>query len=144
MADTISEQLARLQQSGMMRRLQPLSGRGAGLVDHRGRRLINLSSNDYGVYVDNSFNNRIYLNNLINNGINAHSWNSSNFWNSTDLFGYIYKGAIYKMRVGNYWSGYFGPDHIGDGLGDRPQIVSEKERDQYPLKDTSEKYALRG
>ena len=47
MADTISEQLARLQQSGMMRRLQPLSGRGGGLVDHRGRRLINLSSNDY-------------------------------------------------------------------------------------------------
>ena len=45
--EPISEELALLQQSGMMRRLQPLSGRGGGRVDFGGRRLINLSSNDY-------------------------------------------------------------------------------------------------
>ncbi len=47
MMESISEELALLQQSGMMRRLQPLSGRGGGRVDCHGRRLINLSSNDY-------------------------------------------------------------------------------------------------
>ncbi len=45
--DSIREQLTRLQQSGMHRSLKPLSARGEGQVDFRGRRLINLSSNDY-------------------------------------------------------------------------------------------------
>lgn len=103
----------------------------------------NLSVNDYGVYVDNSFNNRIYMNNLIDNLNNAHSWNSTNSWNSTDLLSYIYNGVAYKRHVGNYWSGYFGPDPFGDGLGDLPQTVFEKEKDYNPLKKPSEKYTLR-
>jgi parallel beta-helix repeat protein len=102
----------------------------------------NLSINDYGIYVDNSFNNRIYMNNLINNQNNAHSWNSTTFWNSTELVSYSYNGVPYKRRVGNYWSGYFGPDPFGDGLGDLPQTVVDKEKDYNPLKKPSEKYTL--
>jgi parallel beta-helix repeat protein len=102
----------------------------------------NLSINDYGIYVDNSFNNRIYMNNLIENLNNAHSWNSTNFWNSTELVSYSYNGVAYKRHVGNYWSGYFGPDPFGDGLGDLPQTVMDKEKDYNPLKKSSEKYTL--
>jgi len=104
----------------------------------------NLSINVYGVYVDNSYNNRIYMNNLINNNNHVHSWNSTNFWNSTEPLSYTYNGVTYRRYVGNYWSAYFGPDPFGYGLGNRPQIVSGKERDYNPLKRTSERYTLRG
>ena len=104
----------------------------------------NLSINEYGVYVDNSFNNRIYMNNLIGNNNDAHSWNSTNYWNSTELLKYIYNGVQYRRYVGNYWSGYFGPDPFGDGLVDRPHAVSGRERDYNPLKKPSENYTLRG
>lgn len=102
----------------------------------------NLSINDYGIYVDNSFSNRVYMNNLVENLNNAHSWNSTNFWNSTELVSYSYNGVAYKRHVGNYWSGYFGPDPFGDGLGDRPQTVMDDEKDYNPLKNPSEKYTL--
>lgn len=102
----------------------------------------NLSINDYGIYVDNSFSNRIYMNNLINNQKSAHSWNSTNFWNSTELISYSYNGVAYNRYVGNYWSGYFGPDPFGDGLGDLPQTVVEGVKDYNPLKKPSEKYTL--
>jgi nitrous oxidase accessory protein len=103
----------------------------------------NLSLNEYGIYADNSFENRVYMNNLINNQNNAHSWNSTNFWNSTELLTYSYNGVAYKRHLGNYWSGYFGPDPFGDGLGDLPQTVSERETDQNPLKKPSAEYTLR-
>jgi len=83
------------------------------------------------------------MNNLINNQKNVHSWNSTNFWNSTDLLTYSYNGVEYKRRLGNCWSGYFGPDPFGDGLGDLPQKVSEREMDHNPLKKTSVEYTLR-
>lgn len=59
--ETLREQLDQLQQSGMARRLQPLSGRSGGLVDYRGKRLLNLSSNDYlGLAGDRDFLDEFY------------------------------------------------------------------------------------
>jgi parallel beta-helix repeat protein len=104
----------------------------------------NLSINDYGIYADQSFNNRIYMNNIVNNQNNAHSWNSTNFWNSTEILRYTYNGVAYRRYLGNHWSGYFGPDPFGDGLGDIPHTVSGQERDYNPLRRTSEMYTLRG
>ena len=45
--DSLREELEQLKQSGMYRRLRPLSKRKAGTVDFEGSTLINLSSNDY-------------------------------------------------------------------------------------------------
>ena len=104
----------------------------------------NLSYNDFGLYADNSFNNRIYMNNIINNGKNAYSWNSTNYWNSTDRLIYVYRGVPYRRHLGNHWSGYFGCDDFGDGLGDSPQTISERDNDYSPLKNPSEKYAIQG
>ncbi len=59
--DRLRNELEQLQQSGMARRLQPLSGRSGGLVDVHGRRLINLSSNDYlGLAGDRGFLDEFY------------------------------------------------------------------------------------
>jgi nitrous oxidase accessory protein NosD len=36
-------------------------------------------------------------------------------------------------QVGNYWSDYTGTDSNGDGIGDTPYIIDEKNQDRYPL-----------
>ncbi|MCW4024864.1 MAG: right-handed parallel beta-helix repeat-containing protein [Candidatus Bathyarchaeota archaeon] len=36
-------------------------------------------------------------------------------------------------QVGNYWSDYTGVDANGDGIGDTPYIIDEKNQDRYPL-----------
>jgi hypothetical protein len=36
-------------------------------------------------------------------------------------------------KVGNYWSDYTGADSNGDGVGDTPYIIDEKNQDRYPL-----------
>lgn len=72
--ESISEELALLQQSGMMRRLQPLSGRGGGWVDCRGRRLINLSSNDYlGLAGDTALLDEFYAQRTDDNAMERYS-----------------------------------------------------------------------
>ena len=45
--ESIRAELEKMRQSGMYRSLRPLANRGAGTVEHEGRTLINLSSNDY-------------------------------------------------------------------------------------------------
>ncbi len=97
----------------------------------------NLSINVYGVYVDNSYNNRIYMNNLINNN-NHVLLELHELRNSTEPLSYTYNGVTYRRYVGNYWSAYFGPDPFGYGLGEQaPDRIWEGE-DYNPLKRTSE------
>ena len=84
-----------------------------------------------------SSNNRIYLNNFIDNPAeyipyvydfytdpnyrNAfpNMTPSTNFWDNS--------------TIGNYWSNYDGTDANGDGIGDTPYIIDENNRDNYPL-----------
>jgi nitrous oxidase accessory protein NosD len=67
-------------------------------------------------------NNRIYLNNFINNSNNVLGWvagKEGNFWDN--------------MTLGNFWSDYKGVDSDGDGLGDTPYLIQNRWLDKHPL-----------
>jgi len=94
----------------------------------------------YGVYFGSSCNNKVYLNNFINNGINACSYISIDFWNSTRPITYEYHGLSYTSYLGNYWSDYTGIDANGDGVGDIPYILDSSNQDDCPLVQPCENY----
>ncbi len=75
-----------------------------------------IENNTYGVYIDGK-NNLVYLNNFIENDINAYE-NGTNFWNNE--------------TIGNYWDDYNGYDIDGDGIGDIPYEINGN-FDNFPL-----------
>lgn len=78
----------------------------------------------WGFSLRYSSHNRIFNNNFIENGINAHDeFGINNQWNFTD--------------IGNYWSDYPGVDADDDGIGDTPYLVSGNtgSYDYYPIWD---------
>jgi len=92
-----------------------------------------VSNNNYnGIHIYSSSNNKIYLNNFINNADNVHSEESNNIWNSTEEIAYIYNGSTYTNYLGNYWSVYSGSDNDNDGIGDTPYSIYSN-NDTYPL-----------
>lgn len=68
--------------------------------------------------ISSSIDNIVYHNNFYNNRQQVFS-DSENFW--------CYNGE------GNYWSNYSGYDLTGDGIGDSPYVIDDKNRDYYPL-----------
>ena len=67
-------------------------------------------------------NNKIYLNNFIDNSNNVMGWvvgEEGNFWDN--------------MTRGNFWSDYKGVDADGDGLGDTPYLIQDRWLDKHPL-----------
>jgi nitrous oxidase accessory protein NosD len=67
-------------------------------------------------------NNKIYLNNFIDNSNNVMGWvvgREGNFWDN--------------MTLGNFWSDYKGVDADGDGLGDTPYLIQNRWLDKHPL-----------
>ena len=82
-------------------------------------------NNYYGIYIDNGskpYNNYFYYNNFIN-GENA-VFAGFNLW---------YKPGGLSKGKGNYWSDYTGIDANGDGIGDTPYRISDRNIDRYPL-----------
>lgn len=65
----------------------------------------------------------------------------NNFVNNTQhvFIGYVPESNFWsKGTVGNYWSNYNGTDNDGDGIGDIPYVIDEKNQDNYPLMNTVE------
>jgi parallel beta-helix repeat protein len=90
-----------------------------------------VTSNTYGIYAENSANNRIY-DNFLSNTNNA--WdNGANSWNITKRTGPNMIGGPYIG--GNYWSDNPKPvDANHDGLGDMPyNITGGVNKDYLPL-----------
>jgi len=91
------------------------------------------TNNSYGIYLQHhSSNNKIYLNNFINNTDNVCTHNSTNIWNSTDAINYSYNGSRYTNYIGNYWDDYTGNDTDDDGMGDTHYCINS-DNDIYPL-----------
>ncbi|MEM2345446.1 MAG: NosD domain-containing protein [Archaeoglobaceae archaeon] len=91
-----------------------------------------INGNYWGLGLYTSSSNFIYLNNFMGNSEHVSSENSSNFWNSTEVF-YSYQGEIRKGYLGNYWSGYTGTDSNGDGVGDTAYQIDAENADDFPL-----------
>ena len=100
----------------------------------------NISNNLRGILFSYSSNNKVYLNNFIDNSIyNIYSYISSNIWNSTSKITYIYNGSVYTNYLGNYWDDYKGNDTNGDGIGDNSYSI-DGDNDNYPLMESWENY----
>lgn len=70
----------------------------------------------------NSFDNKIYHNNILNNSLGNALDAGNNIWDDNYPPG------------GNFWSDYDGEDADDDGIGDTPYIISGGEnKDRYPL-----------
>ena len=101
----------------------------------------NFSNNEHnGIDPSNSGNNKIYLNNFMNNLENVHHEISGNFWNSTEPLSYQYKNTTFTSYMGNFWSDYKGLDADGNGLGDTSYVIDSDE-DRHPLMSRSENYS---
>jgi len=80
----------------------------------------NIENNNFGIFMTGSSNIRFFHNNIINNKIPVYSsYFDINTWDN---------GA-----EGNYWSNYVGQDQDGNGIGDTPYIINERNQDRYPL-----------
>jgi len=73
--------------------------------------------------LEDSNNNKIFLNNYINNDINAADYGVNNKWDN---------GII-----GNHWDDYMGVDANHDGIGDTPYLIpgAAGSQDNFPIHD---------
>jgi nitrous oxidase accessory protein len=85
------------------------------------------SHDGYGVAIggnhyvaeNNTFFRNIFVNNNKNVGWN---WDQNGIGNSWD-----------NGEAGNYWSDYSGADENGDGVGDTPYVINDRNIDNHPL-----------
>jgi parallel beta-helix repeat protein len=81
----------------------------------------NLVDNGAGVEFVNSSSNVVYCNSFIDNEVTVSS-------SSADETNFLDDGT-----EGNYWSDYNGTDSNDDGIGDTPYIIDSNNQDNHPL-----------
>ena len=78
-----------------------------------------ISGHRVGIYVDDSVDCAIYLNDF-ENIVNGKSVSNNIRWSTTDLV-YGYKGNYYTSTLGNFWNDYYGSsDPEISGIGEKP------------------------
>ena len=109
-------------------------GEGIKMSSSRGNMIVRNTAelNGYGISASHAYDNIIFLNNFINNSINAFSSASANTWNSTFPITFTYNGSTCTDYMGNYWSDYTGTANPY-GIGTTPYIISIGNADYRPL-----------
>jgi parallel beta-helix repeat protein len=105
----------------------------------------NMTNNEHGLDIGLSSNNLIYENILSHNDIgillssttseNNTIWNNDFMDNTKQALNDALGATLFwdNGSEGNYWSDYTGTDNNGDGIGDTPYIIDEKNQDNFPL-----------
>jgi len=108
-----------------------LVNNGISLYDTNDNYIIgnNVTNSDgLGIVFTASYDNRFFLNNFNNNN---QTFDNSVLLTYLNLSVNIWDNGF----EGNYWIGYNGTDADGDGIGDSPYVINEKNQDNYPLMD---------
>ena len=108
----------------------------------------NITSNAYaGIELyDAGLDNKIYLNNFIDNGVTATTTGTTapavTYWNSTEEIEYTYGVETGECYMGNYWEGYSdGESAECPGIWDTAYVVPDSLGTDYrPLMDKFENY----
>ncbi len=103
-------------------------------------------SDDHGLYLSKSHENKIYRNNILNNSKGISLVNSSEgneiyhnsfIGNDHQVYESCWNNTWYNetLKEGNYWDDYMGNDTNEDGIGEDPKYIAEGSSfsDKYPL-----------
>ena len=63
-------------------------------------------------------------------------------WNSSQKINYQFGSRVLRGYLGNYWDDYSGSDEDGDGVGDQPVFLNEKNIDYHPLMYPVDNYRI--
>ena len=63
-------------------------------------------------------------------------------WNSSQMINYQFGSRVLRGYLGNYWDDYSGSDEDGDGVGDQPVFLNEKNIDYHPLMYPVDNYRI--
>ncbi len=93
----------------------------------------NVTGNAYGISVESSNDNQVYLNSFEDNTENVLSSDSQMSWQSGQEISYLYQGTAYSGFLGNFYSDHVLTDSNGDGVTDLVKDQPGIDDDSYPL-----------